>query len=84
MTSVQGCWWVFQNLKRLVGGQAAEGEAAMLQAAMRTRGCKEDFVPNPELLQEGKVRPHCPGPTLMQRRACPQTALSVVVLPWPC
>lgn len=40
-----------------MGGQAAEGEAAMLQAAMRARGCKEDFVPNPELLQEGKVRP---------------------------
>ncbi len=28
----------------------------MLQAAMRTRGCKEEFVPNPELLQDGKVR----------------------------
>ncbi|KAK9840654.1 hypothetical protein WJX81_007501 [Elliptochloris bilobata] len=35
--------------------QAAEGEAAGLQAMMRTRGCKEDFVPNPELLQEGMV-----------------------------
>ncbi len=25
-------------------------------AAMRTRGAVEDFVPNPELLEEGKVK----------------------------
>ena len=55
----------FRNLKRHVGGQAAEGEAGMLQAAMRARGCKEDFVPNPELLQEGKVQPWCLRPTLI-------------------
>ncbi len=28
----------------------------MLLAAMRTRGCKEEMVPSPELLAEGKVR----------------------------
>ena len=40
--------------------QAAEGQAAELLAAIRTRGCKEAFLANPALLQEGKVRaPRC-------------------------
>ncbi len=37
--------------------QAAEGQAAVLQAQMKSRGCREEFVPDAVLLQEGKVRP---------------------------
>lgn len=44
-------------LKRAASDQAAEGEAAMLLGLMKTRGCKEEFTPNPELLKDGKVRP---------------------------
>ena len=69
------------DLKRHVGAQAAEGEAGMLQAAMRARGCKEDFVPNPELLQEGKVRPWCPRPTLIQFSL---NAAPHICIAWPC
>ena len=36
--------------------QAAEGQAAELLLAIRSRGCKEAFLANPALLQEGKVR----------------------------
>ena len=35
--------------------QAAEGQAAELLAALRTRGCNEDMVAVPELLLEGKA-----------------------------
>jgi hypothetical protein len=41
---------------RALPRQAAEGEAGVLLAAMRTRGCKEEMVPSPELLAEGKAR----------------------------
>ena len=65
--------------------QAAEGEAAMLQAAMRARGCKEDFIPNPELLQEGKVRPHGSSVALMQcYYVCQRKAAPCICLMWPC
>ena len=45
------------KLKRAASDQAAEGEAAMLLGLMKTRGCKEEFTPNPELLKDGKVGP---------------------------
>jgi hypothetical protein len=35
--------------------QAAEGKAVELLAQIKSRGCKEEFVPNLDLLQEGKV-----------------------------
>lgn len=37
--------------------QAAEKEVEMLMTVITTRGCKEDLVPDPELLNEGKVLP---------------------------
>ena len=48
-------------LKRAASNQAAEGEAAMLLGLMKTRGCKEEFTPNPELLKDGKVCPTAIG-----------------------
>ena len=40
--------------------QAAESEVAAIMVVITSRGCKEIFVPNPELLAEGKV---CKGQT---------------------
>ena len=62
---------VCPKLKRAAFDQAAEGEAAMLLGVMKTRGCKEEFTPNPELLKDGKVRRTVPYPTLM---STPSTA----------
>jgi hypothetical protein len=36
--------------------EAAKSQAATQLAAMRTRGAVEEFAPNPQLLEEGKVR----------------------------
>lgn len=35
---------------------AAAEKAAALQAALKARGCKEEFVPDPELMADGQVR----------------------------
>lgn len=35
--------------------QAAEGEVVKLKELIRVRGCKEEFIADPALLQEGKV-----------------------------
>ena len=35
--------------------QAAEKEVEMMMGVFATRGCKEDLIPDPELLNEGKV-----------------------------
>lgn len=35
--------------------QAAEGKVTELMGQIKLRGCKEEFVPDPAQLQEGKV-----------------------------
>jgi hypothetical protein len=45
--------------------EAAKSQVLTQLAAMRTRGAVEEFEPNPQLLEEGKVRrgrtPRCDG-----------------------
>ncbi len=36
--------------------QAAESEVVTMKERIRLRGCKEEFIADPALLQEGKVR----------------------------
>ncbi len=36
--------------------EAAKSQAATQLAAMRSRGAVEEFIPNPELLEQGTVR----------------------------
>ena len=40
--------------------QAAEAEVVKMKELIRVRGCNEEFIADPALLQEGKVQ-HCPA-----------------------
>jgi len=35
--------------------EAAKNQVVVLRELMRVRGCKEEFVPNPALLEQGQV-----------------------------
>ena len=37
--------------------EAAKNQVVVLQTMMKSRGCKEDFVPNQALLEQGQVLP---------------------------
>lgn len=44
--------------------QAAEKEVEGLRAIFNSRGCKENLIPDPELLAEGKVCYICQPPDI--------------------
>lgn len=51
-----GLQLVGECLSHWIHLQAAEKEVEKLRGMFSSRGCKEDLVPDPELLADGKVR----------------------------